>query len=601
LLHKSGEVGSNFGSNFGITKNPISTPSPNSSSIGGVALSGEIVRDGRVVGGRRLPHSRQGYEETRTMSIVRLSDRVRCELTYLSCPPPEWTIPRYRDGARVLDVLVIGGGQGGLATAFGLKLDGITNIRVVDRNPRGLEGPWRRFARMPELRTPKEVTGIDLGIPSLTARAWYEARFGRHAWERIDKISPQVWHKYLDWYRDVLDLPVENEVEVTSIEPADDLLLVHLLRTGQIERVHARKIVLATGIEGSGCWRAPRALVAELSAERYAHSADNIDFRRLAGKRVGVLGVGASALDNAAAALEAGATRVDLCFRRPDFPRVNPLVWMNFPGMLGHFGELSDLERWRFMRHVLQELPVPPPQDAFWRCRGFENFVWHANCVWHSVRNQGDVVTVQTEAGTFTFDFIIFATGVDTDLSARPELATFVHQIALWRDRFTPPLGEESDVLARHPYLGKAFEFMEREPGTAPFLSRLHNFTLGATPSLGGITGAAITGLRYGVRRLVDGLVRDLFREDAATYYRDLLAYAVPELETLESAFTWIDRLATEALSARKLMDHLERAVLAKGLHGELVPQVPNSRPARILLERIRIPITPVKRRRRAK
>ena len=131
-------------------------------------------------------------------------------------------------------------------------------------------------------------------------------------------------------------------------------------------------------------------------------------------------------------------------------------------------------------------------------------------------------------------------------------------QIALWRDRFTPPRGEESDVLGRYPYLGPAFEFMEREPGTAPYMCRLHNFTFGAMVSLG-ITGAAITGLRYGVPRLVNGVVRDLFREDAAAHYRDLLAYAAPELETLEGAYAWIDRLAAEALGARKLIDHLER------------------------------------------
>ncbi len=546
------------------------------------------------------------------MSIVRLSDRVRRELTYLSYPSREWTVPHYRDGARVLDVLIVGGGQGGLATAFGLKRERITNIRIVDRNPRGFEGPWRRFARMTGLRTSKEVTGMDLGIPSLTARAWYEARFGRRAWERIHTFSPEVWRKYLDWYRDVLELPVENEIEVTSIEPAGDLLLARLRRRGRIERVHARKIVLATGIEGNGGWRAPRALVAELPARRYAHSTDDIDFGRLAGKRVGVLGVGASAFDNAAAALEAGATRVDLCFRRADMPRVNPLLWTHFAGMLGHFGELTDLERWRFMRHILDELPQPPPQDAFWRCRRFGNFAWHANCIWRSVRDEGDVAAVETEAGTFKFDFIIFATGFETDLSVRPELAPIVHRIALWRDRFTPLPGEESDVLARHPYLGPAFEFMEREPGTAPFLSRLHNFTFGATPSLG-LTAAAIIGMKYGVPRLVNGLVRDLFREDAAAYYRDLLAFAVPELETLESAYAWIDRLGAEALSAYKPIDHLDQAVLAKAFLGELASQDANDEFAGILLEHTsaeraaapsrakRGPPKSMKRRRRAK
>ena len=471
-------------------------------------------------------------------------------------------MPRSRDGVPVLDVLIVGGGQSGLGTAFGLKLERITNVRVIDRSPRGLEGPWRRFARMKELRTPKEVTGIDFGVPSLTARAWYEAKYGRRAWERIDRIPQGVWRSYLDWYRDVLDLVVENEVELTLIEPAGDLLLAHLRHSDRIERVHTRKIVLATGFDGSGSWRAPRSLAANLPAERYAHSADEIDFRRLAGKRIGVLGAGASAFDNAATALEAGAARVDLCFRRADIPRVNPLIWMNFAGMFGHFGELTDLERWRFMRHILEERPVPPTQEAFWRCRRFENFEWHANCAWKTVRDGAGVATVETDVGTFAFDFIIFATGVETDLSARSELAAILHQIALWRDRFTPPPGEESDLLARHPYLGSAFEFMERQPGTAPFLSRLHNFTFGAMPSLG-LTGAAIPGIKYGVRRLVNGLAGDLFREDASEYYRDLLTYAVPELETLESAYTWISRLGAEALRSDNLIDQLDPASLA--------------------------------------
>ena len=44
---------------------------------------------------------------------------------------------------------------------------------------------------------------------------------------------------------------------------------------------------------------------------------DDIDFAALRGKVVGVLGAGASALDNAAVALEHGASRVHLFCRRP--------------------------------------------------------------------------------------------------------------------------------------------------------------------------------------------------------------------------------------------------------------------------------------------
>ena len=56
----------------------------------------------------------------------------------------------------------------------------------------------------------------------------------------------------------------------------------------------------------------------------------------------------------------------------------------------------------------------------------------------------------------------------------------------------------------------------------------------------------------------------------------------------IERAFAWIGRLAAEATKARKLVDHLEKTVLAKAFQGELVPQDPSDEPASVLLERIR-------------
>jgi len=43
-------------------------------------------------------------------------------------------------------------------------------------------------------------------------------------------------------------------------------------------------------------------------------------------------------------------------------------------------------------------------------------------------------------------------------------------------------------------------------------------------------------------------------------------------IRRIENAFAWIDRLASEATNARKLIDHLDQAILAKGFRGELVP-----------------------------
>jgi type I restriction enzyme S subunit len=56
----------------------------------------------------------------------------------------------------------------------------------------------------------------------------------------------------------------------------------------------------------------------------------------------------------------------------------------------------------------------------------------------------------------------------------------------------------------------------------------------------------------------------------------------------INSAFTWVDRLAIQTTDARKLIDHLDKTFLAKALRGELVPQDPNDEPASALLERIK-------------
>ena len=42
---------------------------------------------------------------------------------------------------------------------------------------------------MRTLRSPKTLTGPDLGVPSLTYRAWHEAVHGIESWRTLDKIG----------------------------------------------------------------------------------------------------------------------------------------------------------------------------------------------------------------------------------------------------------------------------------------------------------------------------------------------------------------------------------------------------------------------------
>ena len=83
---------------------------------------------------------------------------------------------------------------------------------------------------METLRSPKQLAGPALGIPSLTFRAWFEAQFGRAAWDALDKIPRLQWMDYLRWYRRVLALPVRNDHRVTDLLPRGDGLVELSLR-----------------------------------------------------------------------------------------------------------------------------------------------------------------------------------------------------------------------------------------------------------------------------------------------------------------------------------------------------------------------------------
>jgi cation diffusion facilitator CzcD-associated flavoprotein CzcO len=464
----------------------------------------------------------------RNLSLNDLAVRARYELECLAYPAREWVKPRVHDGTHVYDAVIVGGGQSGVSIAFRLLRERVSNILVLDRNEVGREGPWITFARMQTLRTPKAVIGPELGIPSLSVRAWWEVRFGAESWQRLDKIPRELWHDYLHWLRQTVGVEVANSTEVTDIEPLPDgILAVHTLSRGRINRLLTRNVVLATGIEGSGQWSIPEFIRKALPRDRYAHTADEIDFSRLAGKRVAVLGAGASAFDNAAMVLEGGAASVDLFVRRRAMPTVNPNRWMEFAGFLRHFGDLDDAMKWKFMKTIF-DMNQPPPQDTFERCRRHSNFYFHLACPIKQVSFEGGQILFSTRRGAESFDFLIVGTGFVVDLHARPELRGFADRIALWSDRYNPPEAEKSHQMAGYPYLSGSFQFTEKSPGSAPFLKNVFSYTFAAMPSLAGSAG--ISALKFGVERIALGITRELFLDDAEQHLASLRSYDEPEL-----------------------------------------------------------------------
>ncbi len=463
-------------------------------------------------------------------NLQELEARAAYELECLAYPSRPWVVPRRHNGEPVYDALIVGGGQSGITIAFRLLRERVTNIRVLDRNREGLAGPWITFARMHTLRTPKDVVGPELGFPSLSARAWYEARFGENSWASVGKVPRTLWHEYLGWLRRIAGIDVTHQADVSDIEPiAGGLFAVTVQNGGATQTMFARNVVLATGLEGSGRWIVPSMIEHALPRERYAHTSEAIDFAALAGRRIGVIGAGASAFDNAAMALEHGAAAVELFCRRPKLPIINPNRWIEFYGFLRHFADLDDAARWRFIKFIF-DMNQPPPQDAFDRCARFDNFTLRLGSPVQDICLAGDVIQLKTPQGPSCVDFLIAGTGFVIDLAVRPELGRVAQQIALWSDRYRPPAGAESERLGGYPYLSEYFQFVEKVPGTAPYLKNLFCYTYAATASLASTAG--ISQLKFGADRISFGITRELFRDDADTHFAGLRDYREPELDT---------------------------------------------------------------------
>jgi cation diffusion facilitator CzcD-associated flavoprotein CzcO len=450
---------------------------------------------------------------------------VRDDLERIAHPRMPWLEPRIGpDGRPALDVLIVGGGQSGVAIATGLLRAMVTNILAVDRAPRGQEGPWLTYARMHTLRSPKDYTGPDLDLPNLGYQAWHEARYGSAHWLALELITREDWAAYLGWVRDTVGVKVRNDTAVVDIDAATDGLLAVTFGGGSV--CFARKVVLATGQDGAGLWWMPD-FVAKLPARFRAHAADPIDFASLRARRVAVLGAGASAFDNAAMALEAGAAEVVLFCRRQEPQVVQPYRWLTFAGFLRHASELDDAWRWRFMSRILG-MREGFPQQSYDRCACHPAFRLRVGAPWTGARVVGDAVEIATPSGPHTAHFLICGTGVEMDFAHRTELRRVAGNIARWADRYDPPTQERDHRLARFPYLAADFSLLPREPGLTDWMSDIHMFNIASTMSFGP-SAASINAMTTAVPKLVAGLTRGLFKGDVERHWQSLQNYDVPQ------------------------------------------------------------------------
>ena len=117
-----------------------------------------------------------------------------------------------------------------------------------------------------------------------------------------------------------------------------------------------------------------------------------------------------------------------------------------FAGFLKHIGEMPDEWRWRMVGNILRAREGFPA-DTYKRVMAFPSFTMHAGRPWTDARIEDGRICLSTPRGPFMADYVICGTGIQQDVGLRPELAGFADKIALWRHRYTPPPGEEDELL----------------------------------------------------------------------------------------------------------------------------------------------------------
>ena len=457
--------------------------------------------------------------------LQQLAENIAADLDLLSYPSRIWD---YSDRTDSLEVAIIGAGYVGQSAAFGLRRHGIKQVRIFDRCGPRQAGPWRSYARNATLRTPKNVTGgLDWGIPNLNFRRWCDACYGDDYWHSIRYIPRLLWADYLDWYSEVLALPTQHHTDVVDIHWQGNETCFHLktLEAGRPNLQKARFINFATGMDCAGGRNIPNIVRNSLPEECYHHTMDAIDFSTLSGQRVGIIGGGASAFDNAILALRAGAAAVNIMVRRSVLPNINRIRWSEWNGYHRHFIDLPDEMKWAYSLGEVRTGQLPPPH-TYHQAMSYPQLTLYTDAPVKCLHHTGGEIVGQYGDVTLHHDRLICGTGFITNLDAQPELATLAQHVARWCDRYTPPPGDEHPEMARYPYLGKSLEFLPKQ-SDHDYLRRCYYLSSGAALLSG--YRANLSGLQFALPRVAYDIGRQLFLEHKEDIWAAYNAYDIRE------------------------------------------------------------------------
>ena len=174
----------------------------------------------------------------------------------------------------MLDTLIIGAGQAGLATAYHLKNTGLKFLLLEAREKP--QGSWPTYYPSLKLFSPAGFSSLP-GFPFPGSKDRYPSR---------DEVS-----QYLQDYAQHFQFPIQTGSKVVRVKPAAEGFQV-LTQGG--ETLHARSVVVASGPFNRP--HLPTFPGQEQFTGHILHSSQYQRWESLAGKRVVVVGAGNSAV-----------------------------------------------------------------------------------------------------------------------------------------------------------------------------------------------------------------------------------------------------------------------------------------------------------------
>ena len=310
------------------------------------------------------------------------------------------------------------------------------------------------------LRSPKTLTGPALGVPSLTFRAWYEAKYGLNAGKRFTRHK-RTWVEYLPAAENA-GFAGQPWRCAGNARTCRHFIQAVLNENGARRSVMTRRVVLATGRAGAGGDFWPDFVDPESSP-----ILPPIPMMTSISARFTVSRSQCSAAAHPHGTMQ--PQRLNAARRRGHVCAPSLLAtgqqgaWLGISRLLHGWSSLPDAERWATMVY-LNDLQSPVPHETVNRTTRLGGFHIHFRAGIETASRADEKVAVKIagQDETRMHDFLIVGTGFNVDPALIPELASYAPNIATWYDRYQPAPDLRRRDLERFPYLGPGFELTEK-------------------------------------------------------------------------------------------------------------------------------------------